>query len=98
SHLHHVESVCDSLRSFGWRNTPHAQRETDVVGNREMWEKSIVLKHEPHVSLIRRRARFIPSVNQDSADNGLDKSTDHLQKRCLARSRGSKEREKLPGV
>ena len=87
----HLEEVVHLLLDLGLRPLTDAQAESDIVANRQMFERRVVLEHEADATPLRRNVRHIFTVDGDGSGIGLIETGDGPQQRRLARSAGPEQ-------
>ena len=93
--LHDIEDMCHLLRDAGLRHPAHAQREGDVLADRQMWKKRIVLEDDADVALIGRRIGRELAVDPHLPTCRLDETCDDHEQRRLAGTRGAEQGQEL---
>ena len=78
----------------GWL-LAHREPERDVLGDREVLEKRVVLENGINVAAERRDSGCVNAVEVDRSGRGLLKTGDHPQHRRLTGTRRSQHREEL---
>ena len=70
----------------------------DVVKDRHVREKRVVLKHESEAAFVGGHGRDVGPVHENLTGGGRLKTRDHAQRGGLAAARGAEEGEKFAGA
>src|SRR6266536_469571 len=90
--LHELEQLVHAVADLLLRPAPHGQPERDVVGNRHVLERCVVLEDEPDAALLRAQLRRLATGDEHLAGVRLLEPGDHAQERRLARSARPEQR------
>src|SRR5205823_5635938 len=92
------QHVADRARNRVFGLSPDAQTISDVLEDRQVRKQRVVLEHEADVAPIRGDARDIVASETDTPGIGPLESCDHAQRRRLAATGRSEQREKFAGL
>ena len=94
---HQLERLADPAPDVGGGHLPHLERERDVLGDLEVREHSVALEDHAEVALLRRKRGDIDAVDRDRAPARMDEARHHHERRRLARTARSQQREERSG-
>ena len=95
---HRLEHLQHALPDLGALLLPPPQPERDVVEDVEVREERVALEDGVHLPLVRRRRRHVGAVEQDLAAVRPLEAGDQPQRRRLAATGRSEQREELAAV
>ena len=96
--LHQVERLRDALRRFRRRHLSHSQAECDVFSGGHVRKQRVVLEHDADVPPERRQAFDMLALEPDLASRRREESGDQAQRRRLAATGRSEQRDELAFV
>jgi hypothetical protein len=90
------ERLLHLLVNFLLLHTTHLQPECDVLGDRQVWKKRVILKYQRGIAGIYWHAADIPALEAHIATVGSVDASDGSEQRCLPASGRAKQREEFP--
>ena len=86
-----VQQLLDAGGSRGAIDAVHAEAKGDVLGNREMREQLLVLKHQTDVAAVRRPVGDVATIERHRAAVGDQQPSNHTEKCALAAPRWAEQ-------
>ena len=93
--MHEVEGLADRLVALGPADPAHLQPEGDVLRHGHVREERIALEDDAHAAPVRRHARKVAAVKENSAAGGLLEARNDIQRRGLAAAGGAEKPDEL---
>lgn len=96
SQTHPIEHIGDETSTLGRISLGETQTESDVLGYIEMRKERVILEHRCNRTFFGRPVPHIVVIDRDRAGVWSLEPGDHAQRRGLATTRWTEQREELP--